>query len=60
VLVNDVNQFCEQKKLLGIHPYTGASKDAPTVSLGKLGFYNLFGGLSIVWEADLHFVATCA
>lgn len=60
VLVNDVDQFCEQKKRLGIRPYTGVSKDAPIVSHGKLGFYNLFGGLSIVWEADLRFIATCA
>jgi hypothetical protein len=60
VLVKEVNQFFEQKKLFGIRPDTGSNKDAPEVSLGKLGFDNLFGGLSMVYEADLRFIATCA
>lgn len=57
MLVHDVYEFFEQKKLTSIRSDTGSNQDATDVSLGKLRFDNLFGGLSMVYKADLGFVA---
>jgi hypothetical protein len=57
VLVNDVDEFFEQKKLAGIGSDTSPDQDAAEVGVGELTFDYLFGSLPVVHGADFGFVA---
>lgn len=57
MLVNDVDEFFEKKKLVVVRSDTSTYQDAAKVGVGKLSFDRLFGSLPVVHETDFGFLA---